>query len=667
MRQLRLSLLLGLLLPLASQAQSVRFQSQAISTRGAGIANATIAVCSQPANTNTQPCSPLATLATSTSTTSGGANPLTADSFGNFFFYAAPGRYTVQIYGPAVSGQFVTADAEVSSTITVSVPQIKQGGTCTVAQIQSFLSANAGGEVDARGCTTISTNITNATGSVNIPLNTTLLLGPSLWTCTITTANTPCFNLAAHGAKLLGAGQGDTTSNSSAAGQTIFQCSACGTTTDMIDIGAATGIFRSVKVDGVKILMASTGRYGIYVIGGWHEGVINDVGIYEAVSDDLHIEGGTGATYRDEISRVLTEKGAGYGIRLQGANELAFLTFIDDEVDSGAVAGLLGGLRIDMPAGSLSTQQVHNMSFINCHFQPGDPGTHTIDGVDMVQAGSGQIFNIGFYNSVFEVNPGAVIGGTAIKLTDTSATGIQAIQCMGCAFSNYTNINNFVAGSNITDYMFNTGPPAGLDYQFSRIIFSGTLGATGQNSLEFNQVGQARTIFYPRSDGSIGVRRFDTTQDIAAFSTANPPDATSGFWPLVDNTFQLGRSNFHWGNTWSSTYSMTNQFATITAPTIAAAGCGGGAASIVSPNGTIAFKINVGTTPGSACTITMPGATTGWNCFATDITTNSTSVFLQKQTGVESTTSVTITNFNDVAVATAFVASDILKVSCHAD
>jgi len=114
-------------------------------------------------------------------------------------------------------------------------------------------------------------------------------------------------------------------------------------------------------------------------------------------------------------------------------------------------------------------------------------------------------------------------------------------------------------------------------------------------------------------------------------------------------------------------YNPTNLFISSTAPTITAAGCGGAAASIVVSNGTAAFKINVGTTPTSACTITMPTATTGWNCFATDITTNSTSVFLQKQTGAESTTSVTITNFNDVAVATAFTASDILKVTCSAD
>jgi hypothetical protein len=111
-----------------------------------------------------------------------------------------------------------------------------------------------------------------------------------------------------------------------------------------------------------------------------------------------------------------------------------------------------------------------------------------------------------------------------------------------------------------------------------------------------------------------------------------------------------------------------NTFFYQTAPTIAAAGCGGGAASISNNNGTIAFEVNVGTTPGSACTITMPAAAHKWICTATDLTTNSTSVFLQKQSpvGSQTTTQIVITNFSDVAVATAFVASDIMGVSCHA-
>lgn len=104
-----------------------------------------------------------------------------------------------------------------------------------------------------------------------------------------------------------------------------------------------------------------------------------------------------------------------------------------------------------------------------------------------------------------------------------------------------------------------------------------------------------------------------------------------------------------------------------TAPTIAGAGCGGSAASITASNGTAAFKIGVGTAPTSACTITMPAATTGWNCWASDITTQSTTVSMQRQTGAESTTSVIITNFSDVTAPASFVANDVLKVGCLAD
>lgn len=104
-----------------------------------------------------------------------------------------------------------------------------------------------------------------------------------------------------------------------------------------------------------------------------------------------------------------------------------------------------------------------------------------------------------------------------------------------------------------------------------------------------------------------------------------------------------------------------------TAPTIVGGGCGGSAATISAQNGTAAFKIAVGTAPGSACTVTMPASVTGWNCSASDITTQTTSVSLQRQTGAESTTSVTITNFSDVTVPTSFVANDVLKVICFAD
>lgn len=99
------------------------------------------------------------------------------------------------------------------------------------------------------------------------------------------------------------------------------------------------------------------------------------------------------------------------------------------------------------------------------------------------------------------------------------------------------------------------------------------------------------------------------------------------------------------------------------APTISS-GFGTGAA-VANNNGTQAFTINVGTSSGNTGVIGLPTAAHGWACFATDITTNSTSVFVTKQTATTAS-SATIGNFSDVAVAGPWTNSDILSVSCSA-
>lgn len=89
-----------------------------------------------------------------------------------------------------------------------------------------------------------------------------------------------------------------------------------------------------------------------------------------------------------------------------------------------------------------------------------------------------------------------------------------------------------------------------------------------------------------------------------------------------------------------------------TAPTI---GSGFGTSpSIVANNGTAAFTVNVGT--GGVATsgvLTLPAATTGWNCFVIDRTNNT----VTRETAT-TTTSATLT------AASAWAASDILQVSC---
>ena len=119
----------------------------------------------------------------------------------------------------------------------------------------------------------------------------------------------------------------------------------------------------------------------------------------------------------------------------------------------------------------------------------------------------------------------------------------------------------------------------------------------------------------------------------------------------------------------ASAFNLTNTFASVTAPTIAAAGCGGTNSTISAPNGTASFEILIGSggATSGGCTITMPAATTSWTCDANTVGATSATNYLVKQTGAISTTSVVIQNFSDAAVATAFAASDTVRVKCAAN
>lgn len=81
-------------------------------------------------------------------------------------------------------------------------------------------------------------------------------------------------------------------------------------------------------------------------------------------------------------------------------------------------------------------------------------------------------------------------------------------------------------------------------------------------------------------------------------------------------------------------------------------------------NGLDSIVLNVGTGGTSTSgTVTLPAAPHGWICIVNDVTTTSATVFMTKQTA-STTTSVTIGNFNTSGAAAAWVASDVLNLSC---
>lgn len=93
---------------LVAHAQGTRKDDIVLNARGVPAAGVNVAVCAQPANTSTTPCSPLALIYSNAQLTQALVNPLTTDGLGNYSFYAAPSKYTVQIYGATITTKVLT-------------------------------------------------------------------------------------------------------------------------------------------------------------------------------------------------------------------------------------------------------------------------------------------------------------------------------------------------------------------------------------------------------------------------------------------------------------------------------------------------------------------------------------------------------------------------------
>src|SRR6202521_5008807 len=84
-----------------ARAQGSRKDDIVFNAQGRPMAGATVRVCTTAATG--QPCTPLALVYSDSALTQALANPLTTDGLGNYSFYAAPGRYMIEISGPGIT------------------------------------------------------------------------------------------------------------------------------------------------------------------------------------------------------------------------------------------------------------------------------------------------------------------------------------------------------------------------------------------------------------------------------------------------------------------------------------------------------------------------------------------------------------------------------------
>lgn len=156
-------------------AQGTRKDDIVLNSRGVPLAGATVRICATPASG--QPCTPLANIFSDPALTQALANPTTTDGLGNYFFYAAPGRYLIEISGPSITTRQIPDVVLPSDPTAPSFNSISSSGNI------SAFSLNLNGNLTVNGNTTVlgslaggTLNLTNqgtppgtaSTGTVNL-------------------------------------------------------------------------------------------------------------------------------------------------------------------------------------------------------------------------------------------------------------------------------------------------------------------------------------------------------------------------------------------------------------------------------------------------------------------------------------------------------------------
>src|SRR5438105_4659328 len=136
-----------------ARAQGSRKDDIVFNSRGIPLAGATVRVCAMPASG--QPCTPLALIYSDVALTQALANPTITDGLGNYFFYAAPGKYEIEISGPAITTKQIP---------NVILPNDPASPTFTGA-ISAF-SLTLSGNLTVNGNTTVVGNL--ASGTLNL-------------------------------------------------------------------------------------------------------------------------------------------------------------------------------------------------------------------------------------------------------------------------------------------------------------------------------------------------------------------------------------------------------------------------------------------------------------------------------------------------------------------
>src|SRR5207302_4330424 len=105
-------------------------------------------------------CAPLAQIYSDTALTQALANPTTSDGMGNYFFYAAPGKYEIEVSGPGITTK------QLANVILPNDPSSPTFSNINSSGAISAFSLNLGGNLTVNGNTAVIGNL--ASGTLNL-------------------------------------------------------------------------------------------------------------------------------------------------------------------------------------------------------------------------------------------------------------------------------------------------------------------------------------------------------------------------------------------------------------------------------------------------------------------------------------------------------------------
>jgi hypothetical protein len=143
----------------SAQGQGSRKDDIVFNSRGVPLAGATVRVCAMPATG--QPCTPLANIYSDPLLTQALSNPTTTDGMGNYSFYAAPGKYEIEISGPGITTK------QLPNVILPSDPSSPTFSSLSSTGGISAFTLSLTGNLTVNGSTTVVGNMASGTLSLS--------------------------------------------------------------------------------------------------------------------------------------------------------------------------------------------------------------------------------------------------------------------------------------------------------------------------------------------------------------------------------------------------------------------------------------------------------------------------------------------------------------------